>query len=119
VQLGLVASFNRPGGNMTGMSNMRQELVAKRLGLLHELLPGATRFAVLVNPNNPSTESVIADLQAAALTIGRQIEVLTASTNREIDMAFASALQKRVDAHSWSVPMGFLPPVACNSPRSR
>ena len=72
--------------------------MAKRLGLLHELLPGATRFAVLVNPNNPSTESVITDLQAAALTIGRQIEVLTASSNREMDTAFASALQKRVDA---------------------
>ena len=77
---------------------MQQELVAKRLGLLHALLPEATRFAVLVNPNNPSTEAVIADLQAAALTIGRQIEVLTASTNREMDTAFASALQKRVDA---------------------
>jgi putative ABC transport system substrate-binding protein len=98
VQLGLVPNLNRPGGNVTGMSSMQQELVAKRLGLLHELLPGATRFAVLVNPNNPSTESVIADLQAAALTIRRQIEVLTASTNREMDTAFASALQKRVDA---------------------
>ena len=72
VQLGIVANLNRPGGNVTGVSSMQQELMAKRLGLLHELLPGATRFAVLVNPNNPSTESVIADLQAAALTIGRQ-----------------------------------------------
>jgi len=98
VQLGIVANLNRPGGNVTGVSSMQQELMAKRLGLLHELLPGATRFAVLVNPNNPSTESVITDLQAAALTIGRQIEVLTASSNREMDTAFASALQKRVDA---------------------
>ena len=98
VQFGLVDSLNRPGGNITGMSSMQQELVAKRLGLLHELLPGATRFAVLVNPNNPTTGSVIADLQAAALTIGRQIEVLSASTNREMDTAFASALQKRTDA---------------------
>ena len=72
VQLGLVPNLNRPGGNVTGMSSMQQELVAKRLGLLHALLPEATRFAVLVNPNNPSTEAVIADLQAAALTIGRQ-----------------------------------------------
>src|SRR5215471_13003811 len=80
------------------MSSMQQELMAKRLGLLHELLPVAMRFAVLVNPNNPSTESVIADLQAAALTIGRQIEVLTASTNREVDTAFASAQQKRAGA---------------------
>ena len=98
VQFGLVDSLNRPGGNVTGMSSMQQELVAKQLGLLHELLPGATRFAVLVNPNNPTTGSVIADLQAAALTIGRQIEVLSASTNREMDTAFASALQKRTDA---------------------
>ena len=98
VQFGLVDSLNRPGGNVTGMSSMQQELVAKQLGLLHELLPGATRFAVLVNPNNPTTGSVIADLQAAALTIGRQIEVLSASTNREMDTVFASALQKRTDA---------------------
>jgi len=93
VQFGLVDSLNRPGGNVTGMSSMQQELVAKQLGLLHELLPGATRFAVLVD-----TESVIANLQAAAKTIGRQIEVLSASTNREMDTAFASALQKRTDA---------------------
>ena len=98
VQFGLVDSLNRPGGNVTGMSSMQHELVAKQLGLLHELLPGATRFAVLVNPNNPTIGSVIADLQAAALTIGRQIEVLSASTNREMDTAFASALQKRTDA---------------------
>jgi putative ABC transport system substrate-binding protein len=118
VQFGLVANLNRPGGNVTGMSSMQQELMAKRLGLLYELLPGAARFAVLVNPNNPSTESVIADLQAAALTIGRQIEVLTASTNREMDTAFASALQKRADA-LLVVPMHCSATVACNSPRSR
>ena len=77
---------------------MNVELAAKRLGLLHELLPGAARFAVLVNPNIPVAESLIADARAAASTIGRQIEVLTASTNREIDAAFASLAQKRVDA---------------------
>jgi putative ABC transport system substrate-binding protein len=98
VQAGLVASLNRPGGNITGVLTMNNEIGAKRLGLLHELLPGAARFAVLVNPSNPTAESTIADAQAAASTIGRQIEVLTASTNRDIDAAFAILMQKRVDA---------------------
>jgi putative ABC transport system substrate-binding protein len=68
VQLGLVASLNRPGGNVTGVSDMGAELGAKRLGLLHDLLPRATRFAVLVNPNNPTTGAAVADVRAAALT---------------------------------------------------
>jgi putative ABC transport system substrate-binding protein len=97
VQIGLVASLNRPGGNVTGIASMNNELVAKRLGLLHELLPGAARFAVLFNPNTPNTSS-IADAQAAAATVGRQIEVLFAGTNREIDTAFASLVEKRADA---------------------
>jgi putative ABC transport system substrate-binding protein len=98
VQSGLVASLNRPGGNVTGIHGMQVELMAKRLGLLHELLPGAARFAVLINPNNTASGSIVSDLEAAAATIGRQIEVLTASTNREIDTAFASLAQKRADA---------------------
>jgi putative tryptophan/tyrosine transport system substrate-binding protein len=98
VKLGLVSSYNRPGGNITGVASLTQELGTKRLELLHELLPGATRVAVLVNSNNPSPEATIADLRAAASTMGLQIEVLTATTNREIDMAFASLLQKRANA---------------------
>jgi ABC-type uncharacterized transport system substrate-binding protein len=99
VQIGLVASLNRPGGNVTGVTNMNVELGAKRLGLLHELIPGAARFAVLVNPNNSLVAgSMITELQAAARTLGRQIEVQTASTNREIDTAFASLVQKRAAA---------------------
>jgi putative tryptophan/tyrosine transport system substrate-binding protein len=98
VQAGLVASLNRPGGNLTGISHMNIELSAKRLGLLHELLPGAVRFAVLVNPNNLTTESVITEVQAAAKGIGRQIEVLTAGTSREIDAAFAKLADKRAHA---------------------
>jgi ABC-type uncharacterized transport system substrate-binding protein len=98
VEAGLVASLNRPGGNITGVLTMNNEIGAKRLGLLHELLPGAARFAVLVNPSNPSNEALIADAQAAASAIGRKIEVLTASTNRDIDAAFAILMQKRVDA---------------------
>ena len=69
VQMGLVASFPRPGGNATGVSTMSVELVAKRLGLLHELLPGAARFAVLVNPNNRGTEAVIADGSGEYITL--------------------------------------------------
>ena len=99
VQAGLVASFNRPGGNVTGITSMNLELAGKQLGLLHELLPRASRFAVLVNPNNSIiAEATITDARAAAMSIGRQIEVLTASTNREIDMVFASLGPKQVDA---------------------
>jgi putative tryptophan/tyrosine transport system substrate-binding protein len=98
VQLGLVASLSRPGGNITGVNSMSNELVAKRLGLLHELLPTATRFAVLVNPKNPTTESLKKDIEAAAAAIGPRIEFFTASTGAEIDTAFASVLQKRADA---------------------
>src|SRR5262249_13609684 len=98
VQAGVAASLNRPGGNVTGISYMNIELGPKRLGLLHELLPGAIRFAVLVDPNYPITGPIAADLQAAASTIGSQIEVLPATTSREIDAAFASLVQKHSEA---------------------
>jgi putative ABC transport system substrate-binding protein len=99
VQTGMVASFNRPGGNVTGISTMTTELTAKRLELMHELLPAATRLAVLVNPNVPRTAASVAALaRAAASTIGQQIEVFTASTNGEIDAAFESMVQKRASA---------------------
>jgi len=98
VQVGLVASLNRPGGNLTGISYMNVELGAKRLGILHELLPDAARFAVLVDPTSPLTPAIVADVQAAASTIGRQIEVLSAGTNRDIDTVFASLAQKRLAA---------------------
>jgi ABC-type uncharacterized transport system substrate-binding protein len=98
VQAGLVTSLNRPGGNITGVSTMNQELVAKRLGLLLELTPGAARIALLINPNSPSAEAVITDVRAAATAIGRQVEVLPAATNRDIDTTFASLVQKQVDA---------------------
>jgi ABC-type uncharacterized transport system substrate-binding protein len=98
VQLGLVASLNRPGSNVTGVTTMGGEVAAKRLGLLHELRPNAVLFAVLVDPHSPMTESTIRDLRAAAVAIGRQLEVLTAGTDRDIDTAFASLVQKRADA---------------------
>jgi putative ABC transport system substrate-binding protein len=98
VEFGLVASFNHPGGNVTGISSMNSELAAKRLGLLLELLPNVQRFAVLVNPSNPNAESLAKDVQAAGSAIGRQIEILAVSTARDIDAAFVSFAQKRGDA---------------------
>ena len=98
VEIGLVASLNRPGGNVTGISSMNAELGTKRLGLLHELLPRAARFAVLLNPNNRNTDALTRDLQATASAIGKQVEVLTARSNREIDAAFAGLSQKPADA---------------------
>src|SRR5262245_29360470 len=99
VKLGLVASLARPGGNLTGISDIGVQLGAKRLALLHELLPNATRFAALVNPDNPGiTEPFVSELQTAASVIGRQIEVVTASTNSGIDTAFAKLMKMRADA---------------------
>ena len=98
VQAGLVASFNHPGGNITGVVGLNWELGAKRIGLLHELLPRAARFAVLVNPNTPESDPFVKKVQAAAATFGQQIEVLTASSSRDINEVFATLAQKRVDA---------------------
>jgi putative ABC transport system substrate-binding protein len=98
VKLGLVASLNRPGGNVTGVTFVIAELGAKQLGLLHELQPAAVRVGVLVDPITVSTQSFVQDVQAAALSIGKQIEVLEAPTGRDIDMAFASFAQKPIDA---------------------
>jgi putative tryptophan/tyrosine transport system substrate-binding protein len=98
VKLGLVASLNRPGGNVTGITFVNAELGAKLLGLLHELQPGAVRVAVLVDPNYPLTESFVSDVQAAASSIKKQIEVFEAPTSRDIDLAFARLAQKPTDA---------------------
>jgi putative ABC transport system substrate-binding protein len=99
VKLGLVASLARPGGNATGINFFAQELTAKRLGLLHELVPKATRIAVLVNPANASsTESTLRDAQEAARVLGMQIVVLNASTISEIDAAFATLVREHADA---------------------
>jgi putative ABC transport system substrate-binding protein len=98
VQFGIVANLNRPGGNITGVTSLNAELGAKRLGLLHELIPGAAHIALLVDPNSPATPSLITDLQAEAASIGRQIDILAAGTNREIDTAFAGLAQKPVGA---------------------
>jgi putative tryptophan/tyrosine transport system substrate-binding protein len=99
VKLGLVASLARPGGNATGVNSFGQEANAKRLGLLHELVPKAVRVAVLVNPALTSNvDTTLRDVQEAARTIGLQIQVLNASTFREIDAAFAALARERPDA---------------------
>jgi putative tryptophan/tyrosine transport system substrate-binding protein len=99
VKLGLVASLARPGGNGSGVNFFSQEVVAKRLGLLHELVPKAVRVAVLVNPANGSpAEATLRDVQNAAHVIGLQIYVLNASTSLEIDAVFATLARERPDA---------------------
>ncbi len=96
VGLGLVASLARPGGNLTGVNIFSNELAAKRLELLRELMPGAARVAVLVNPANSGTaESTSRDAQAAARDMGMQVQVLSASTSREIDENLRSAFSAR------------------------
>jgi putative ABC transport system substrate-binding protein len=99
VKLGLVASLARPGGNMTGINYFTQEITAKRLGLLHELVPKSTRIAVLVNPANPaSAERTLKEVRAAAPVLGLQIHVFNASTSDEIDAAFAAIVREHCDA---------------------
>ena len=97
VQTGVVASLNRPGGNITGVGSMNNGLAAKQLGLLHELLHRPARFVVLVNPDNAQSQSVIAEVQTAASALGVQLEILTVITNRDINLVFAAVVQKRPD----------------------
>jgi ABC-type uncharacterized transport system substrate-binding protein len=98
VKVGLVASLARPSGNLTGINLLSAELVAKRLELVHELVPAATRVYVLVNPAGPNSETTLRDAQSAARAIGLEIQVLNASTSREINMAFATLVRERPDA---------------------
>jgi ABC-type uncharacterized transport system substrate-binding protein len=99
VRLGLVASLARPGGNLTGINFFSGELAAKRLDLLHDLLPRAVRVAVLVNPADAAnTASILRDVEAAARAIGLQVQVLNASTSREINAAFENVGRDRPDA---------------------
>jgi putative tryptophan/tyrosine transport system substrate-binding protein len=99
VRLGLAATLARPGGNLTGINIFSVELAAKRLELLRELVPGAARVAVLVNPADAmNAETTLRDVEAAARAIGLQIQVLNAGTSREIDAAFATFVRERPDA---------------------
>ena len=98
VRLGLVASLARPGGNLTGINIFSAELVAKRLEFVRELLPSATRIAVLISPSGPSSEATLRDIEPAAHALGLRVQVLNASTPREIDVAFATLVRERLDA---------------------
>jgi putative ABC transport system substrate-binding protein len=99
VKLGLVDSLARPGGNATGISGLFSEIVAKRLGLLHDLVPKATRIAVLVNPANASiTETMLRNIPEGARAIGLQVQFLNASTRAEIEAVFATIARDRADA---------------------
>jgi putative ABC transport system substrate-binding protein len=96
VSLGLVSSLNRPGGNITGLSNIGTQLELKRFGILQELLPRAKRFAMLIDPRAPTAQSIAGDVTAAAVSRGLQIEVLSVTTARDIDGAFATLVQNQV-----------------------
>ena len=99
VKLGLVDSLARPGGNATGANIFNNEITAKRLGLLHELVPKASRIAVLVNPaNTPVAETTLRDIPEAARALGLQTHILNASTSREIEAAFAALVREQADA---------------------
>jgi putative tryptophan/tyrosine transport system substrate-binding protein len=95
VALGLVASLNRPGGNATGVKSLNVELTAKRLGLLRELAPQATRFVALVSPNAVMTDAIVENVHASVPTLGVPVEILYASHgDRDIEAAFANLAQK-------------------------
>jgi putative ABC transport system substrate-binding protein len=98
IKLGLVASYNRPGGNVTGINALTPALEAKQFGLLHQLVPGTTTIGVLVNPLYPPSEQQSKDLQEAALSLGLKIDILRASNDREIDAAFESFAQRKTAA---------------------
>ena len=98
VEVGLVESLNRPGGNLTGVTNLTLELGPKKLELLHEVVPTATTIGLLLNPANPNSEIASKDMRAAASTLGVELDVRRASTEREIDEVFASLVQARVGA---------------------
>jgi putative tryptophan/tyrosine transport system substrate-binding protein len=98
VQFGLVASLNRPGGNLTGVINLFDEIGPKRLELVHELVPAATTVGVLLNPSYPTTEIQLRDLQAAARSFGLQLHILHASSDHDFDGAFAKLGQLRAGA---------------------
>jgi putative tryptophan/tyrosine transport system substrate-binding protein len=98
VQAGLVGSLNQPGGNVTGISSLNTGLLAKQLGLLHELLQRERRFAVLLNSSNPQSRPAVTDLQAAASGMGQQLEIVTATSNRDFKPAFEAAVRKEANA---------------------
>jgi len=98
VELGLVASFNRPGGNVTGVNMLNVALAEKRLELVRELVPKAALIAILINPDNPNGQSYASELEPVARVAGQRVLVLSASNDHELDAAFATLVQNRADA---------------------
>jgi putative ABC transport system substrate-binding protein len=98
IATGLVSTLNRPGGNLTGVTTLGVEVAPKRLELMHEIVPAASAIAVLINPDRPTAAAITRDLEQAARTLGRQIHILHASNEREIDAAFATVVQLRAGA---------------------
>jgi putative ABC transport system substrate-binding protein len=98
VKAGLVASLNRPGGNVTGVAALTAEMDAKRLELLHEMVPKTAKIGALVNPNRPDSDAQVRDAQTAAQTIGQQLVVLRAGTERDLDNVFSTLVEQRVGA---------------------
>jgi putative ABC transport system substrate-binding protein len=98
IRSGLIASFSRPGGNITGVNTLSPELEPKRLGLLRELVPQATSIAVLLNPTNPDADLQRRDVQAAATAIRQHLRIFNASNQSDFDTAFAAIVQQRIDA---------------------
>jgi putative tryptophan/tyrosine transport system substrate-binding protein len=98
VALGLVPTLNRPGANVTGYADITSELLPKQFGLLHELVPGATQFGVLVTKSNPWINDLMREVQSAGAALGREVEIAFGGTDREVEAAFANLVQKHVDA---------------------
>jgi putative tryptophan/tyrosine transport system substrate-binding protein len=98
IKLGLVSSFSRPGGNVTGIAMLAVELMAKRLELLHQLIPSGVKIGALVNPNNPTAEAELRDVEHAASSLGREIIISKASSEGELDAAFLSLVEQRAGA---------------------
>ena len=120
VAIGLVASLARPGGNLTGVTNLTAQIGPKRLELLHALVPTAITVALLVNPSSPElAEPQLQELQVAARSLGLQLHVLNASTEREIDMAFATVVQLRAGGTRHCSRFRSSPPKPNNSPHWR
>jgi putative tryptophan/tyrosine transport system substrate-binding protein len=108
VQRGLVASFNRPGGNATGAGQLGAQLVQKQIEVLHQLVPAATTIAVLMNPNSLTATTQFSEAQTAASALGLQIRVLPASSDHDLDMAFATMVQQQIGALMVLGDIGFL-----------
>jgi putative ABC transport system substrate-binding protein len=118
VKLGIVASLNRPGGNLTGVTNFSADLEAKRLALLQQLVPSAAVIGVLMNPNSPNADPQAKELQRAAQILGLQVQILSASTEGEIGAAFTSLTQQQIKALIVGQTASFSADVI-NSPRWR